>query len=377
MSGTLDASSDSARSRLSAVVRDMGLAGVVLTHPGSVAWATGGMNSPIDRAASVDTIWIAANGHSTLLITTEVERDRLIAEHAPEDHGMDIRIVPWWDASAFVRAACDYLGSAPERVGSDGHPAFGHDLTVPLVRCRLRLDDAQQEQLIALGTDAAAAVEGALRAWRPGDVDRDVAAHVAGAVEQVGAQAPVLLVGGDERVRRFRHPVAVGDKMQELAMVVLVASRDGLHVALTRYAAADPVAPELEAALAATRRIHRRVLAASTPGVRFGAIMQELRAAYEAERAPDSWREHYQGGPIGYAQREFEIAPEPTDGPWQQTELQLGSAVAWNPSLRGGAKDEDTYLITTGQPRSVTMTTDWPLADDELPARPAVLRAAA
>jgi hypothetical protein len=52
-----------------------------------------------------------------------------------------------------------------------------------------------------------------------------------------------------------------------------------------------------------------------------------------------------------------------------------GVALAWNPSLAGGAKDEDTFLVGAGGSLElVTATGTWPAADDLLPARPAVLR---
>ena len=59
---------------------------------------------------------------------------------------------------------------------------------------------------------------------------------------------------------------------------------------------------------------------------------------------------HYQGGPIGYGQREFEIAPARQPARWWGEQIAADIAVAWNPSLPGGAKDEDTYLTGTAAP---------------------------
>ena len=57
-----------------------------------------------------------------------------------------------------------------------------------------------------------------------------------------GADAPVLIVGGDDRVRRYRHPMAVGAPVRQLAMAVVVARRGGLHAAATRFAVGRPAA---------------------------------------------------------------------------------------------------------------------------------------
>ena len=358
-------------------VRDVaarsGLAGVVLTTPGAVAWATGGINPAIDRTAGCDVVWLAIGADRACVVTTNVEEPRIRAENSPDLLGLELRGVSWWDPAGFVAAAADALGTTAGALGSDGHPGFGPDLTEELIRARLALDPWEQERLRILGADAAGAVQSALRGWEPGESDRAVAARIAAGAEGVGAQTPVLLVGGDDRLRQFRHPVAVGAPVHDVVMAVLVAARGGQHVALTRFAATANALDALAPGLAAVRRVHRRVLTVGGAGATAGAALTELARAYADEGAPEGWQGHYQGGPIGYAQREFEIAPSQTQSPWWSTVLPLGGAVAWNPSLPGGVKDEDTYLLRGGHPEPVTVTGDWPLADALQPPRPAVL----
>ena len=88
------------------------------------------------------------------------------------------------------------------------------------------------------------------------------------------------------------------------------------------------------------------VLSACQPGATYGAALAALDAAYAAGGAPGEWAGHYQGGPIGFAQREFEIAPDQAGSRWYREPIAAGHAIAWNPSLPGGAKAEDTYLVT-------------------------------
>src|SRR4051794_4222003 len=80
-----------------------GVPGLVLTSPGAVAWATGGVNVPIDRAASTDVVWLAIGPHHASLLTTNVEAPRIAREHCPGDLGLDLTVVPWFDATATVR----------------------------------------------------------------------------------------------------------------------------------------------------------------------------------------------------------------------------------------------------------------------------------
>ncbi len=364
----------SAVERIRSLAAARGLAGVVLTRPGPVAWASGGINPPIDRTAPVDTVWIVVTPAEVTVVTTEVEAPRVRAELLPA--GAGLCAVPWWDGDAMIGAAADAAGTPPAGLGSDGHPGFGHDLDHDLTAVRLPLSGAEQDDLRDLGRDAAGAVESALREWRPGEADRDIAARIAAGCERAGADAPCLLVGGDGRLESFRHPVADGSRPRRVVMAVLVARRDGLHVALTRHAATE-VSAALRDGLAACRAVHARVLDACGPGAAYGAALEALAAGYAGAGAPGGWRAHYQGGPIGFGQREFEISPAQTDSPWWDVPVEPGVAVAWNPSLPGGAKDEDTYLLGAGAPELVTTAGAWPHADEGDPlGRPAVLEAA-
>ena len=237
-------------------------------------------------------------------------------------------------------------GASPRAmVGSDGHPAFARDLGDAVTAARMVLCDAEIAELRALGHDAAEALESALETWTPGETDFRIQSRVVASIESVGAEAPVVIVGSDDRVLRFRHPAASGATAERLVMAVIVARRSGLHVAATRYAHDGVMPAELADGLATVREIQNITLQATRPGAQWGDALAALDRAYSAAGHPGAWRQHYQGGPIGFAQREFEIAPSQKHSPWWETPIAAGTAVAWNPSLPGGAKDEDTHLI--------------------------------
>ncbi len=365
-----------ARERMLPWLKAEGLAGLVLTRPGPVSWLTGGLPPPVDRSAATDLVWAVVAGASAALITTVVEADRIAEEYRPGAHGFtELVAVPWYDPEAFVRAAADVAGAPASALASDGHPAFGTDSSDDLTTLRLALSGAEQDDLRALGADAAAALEGALTSWSPGERDLDIQARVAAALEARGADAPVLIVGGDDRVRRYRHPMAAGAPVRHLAMAVVVARRGGLHAAATRFATAVPLSADLRALWERVRRIETATLAAVRPGHTYTDVLAALDRGYAAEGAAGGWAGHYQGGPIGYAQREFEIAPGQGGSRWPDVRITPGHAVAWNPSLPGGAKAEDTYLVHAGGLERVTTGPGWPVGEATagIPPRPLVL----
>lgn len=350
--------------------------GAVFTKPSSIAWVTGGTGQPVDRSAGSDPIWVVVNKATTAVITTEVELNRVEMEFDLKASGVEeVIAVPWFDPLAFVATAEQLLGSAANAISSDGHRSFGVDVEDELIALRLQLSAPEIEDLKRLGADAAFALESAVLNWRPGERDFDVQARLCGLLEERGVYAPIMIVGGDERVKSYRHPVAIGDPVSRLLMAVVVATRDGLHVAATRFASAGPLDAGLKVGLQSVLNIQDRVLSSCRPGTTYGSALAELDRAYEQEGFPQGWKSHYQGGPIGYEQREFEIAPCQKSSRWYHQVIETFHAVAWNPSLPGGAKAEDTYVVGEHGVERVTGSTAWPqqATDGAAPSRPTVL----
>ena len=353
---------------------------VVLAGAGPLAWIGAGLTDPIERGAAFGLAWVVVTATRASIITTNVEASRLRAEESVDTLGFEIHAVPWHDRHGLVALAETIAGASRTKIASDGHPAFGIDADTELSALRITLTEPEIARIRSLGRDATIALEHALRGWRPGERDLALQARVAGALETAGIYAACLIVGGDERVERFRHPVARGAAIDRLAMVVVVGQRDGLHVALTRFAAAGEPTPALEAIHERVRALEALVLEAIRPGTTYGAIAEALAAGYAGVGHAEGWRDHYQGGPVGYRQREFELAPGQVDDPWWARLVATGDAVAYNPSLSGGGKIEDTFLITPDGPELLTTSEEWPtiastLTSGRVIPRPAILRA--
>ncbi len=332
---------------------------LLLTTPAAVNWITGGLSDPVDITSSSDPVWFIESAQGCALVTSEIEAPRLVGDFDLDVLGWNLITVPWFDAAAPLRAATSFAGLGADSLLSD-RPDVGLNVSDDIVAARMVLSEPECADLRSLGALAASALETALDAWQPGSsTDFDIAAAVSSTLERSGAHAVCLIVGGDDRLRRFRHPLAIGATLHEAAMAVVVARRGGLHVAATRTAVtshSDPIL-ELSAQLDA---VHAAVLHASRPGNTWGDAVEALAKGYENIGQPGAWREHFQGGPIAFEQREFELAPGHSGSPFWDLACETDTAVAWNPSLRGGAKIEETYLLTTGEPELLTCG-GWPL----------------
>ena len=108
------------------------------------------------------------------------------------------------------------------------------------------------------------------------------------------------------------------------------------------------------------------MIAATSPGWRWADVLRAGQAAYRDAGFDGEWREHVQGGPIGYLSREFDVVPATTRA---DSAIAKGDAFAWNPTVLG-AKSEDTFVVTADGARPVTNTADWPVVAG---GRPAIL----
>ena len=151
----------------------------------------------------------------------------------------------------------------------------------------------------------------------------------------VGARVPVLLVAADKRIPAYRHPPPGRTEIRNRVMVVLVIERWGLHVAITRFREFDEPSSDVAERTAAVAEIQAAMVTATRSGARFGDVLDAGRAAYASFGFPDEWREHHQGGSIGYQARERIATPKD----WAV--IRSGMAFAWNPTI-AGAKAEAT-----------------------------------
>ena len=104
------------------------------------------------------------------------------------------------------------------------------------------------------------------------------------------------------------------------------------------------------------------VLAEVQPGRTLGELFEVIVRSYDALGLPDEWRRHHQGGLTGYQGREvFAVPGDPTT-------LPSTCAVAFNPSVTGGGKSEDTVLVTRAGAEVLTRTTSLPELGNGRPA---------
>jgi hypothetical protein len=328
-----------------------GYGAALFTSQPGLAWVTGGLEDRVVRNEEPSLVWALVTETAAFLITTNIEQPRLVAE---EDLAcFELHAVPWYSSGGLAEVAESL--------------ADGQKLAEVPASLRMPLVAGETERLTVLGTDCVQALEGAMRAWQPVERECDLAARIAAALEERLIFPSVLLVGGAERRHAFRHPVPSCAVTGRNVLAVVVGVRGGLNVACSRSASAGEPDPELAARHEAACAVEAAMITATRPGWRWVDVLRAGQAAYRAAGFDGEWREHVQGGPIGYLSREFDVVPGTPGG---AEVIAAGTAFAWNPTVRG-AKSEDTFVVSrSGAAVPVTNSADWPVT---VSGRPAIL----
>jgi Xaa-Pro dipeptidase len=313
------------------------LAAALLAARRNFAWLTAGGSNHVATSSETGAAPILVTRDWAAVIAPVNEADRLRDEELGGT-GLAMEVVPWDPAAPAHRAA---------ELAVDDPIADDAALEADVLPVRTVLRPFEVERMAWLATIAGSSVEAALRD-AVGATELELAAEVSQRVTLAGARTPVLLAAADERIVRYRHPLPSSAEVRSRAMLVLVAERWGLHVAVTRFRELQPPDEDLDRRWATVRGVLDAMLAASRPSATLGEVLAIAEQAYERAGFGEEPRFHHHGGIIGYQARE-RIA---TTG--DSFALQPGMAVAWNPSVAGVKLEATAVLEPDGDLRLLT-----------------------
>lgn len=341
--------------RVAALARALGAGGVLVAAHHNIAWLTGGRGNRVDSSREIGSarLLIRADG-GRFVLANAIEMPRLLDEVLP-GYGYEPIEYSWTDDQADpARALTMARGlTRSDTIAADWPLPGTTPAETALMRTRTHLTPDEVERYRALGRDVAGAVTRLCHNLAPGDDERHIARSAAEAVANVGARAIVTLVGSDERLRRYRHPVPTAARWRHIVMTAVCAERDGLVVSMSRIVADRAAAAEIAGRTRAAAGVFDTLLAASRDRHGASALYHTAAAAYRDAGFPGEEQRHHQGGAIAYRAREWIAHPA------SQETVHPTEAFAWNPTITG-TKIEDTALLVNRRVEIVTATPDWP-----------------
>ncbi len=332
------------RARIKAFLESKGLEAVVLRKGANVAWIIGG-RAHIPTTLELSCMDVIVYRDRVVVVTNKIEAPRLQAEELSGDE--ELLVVNWFES----RDA--QLPKGPT-IGCDGVDSDRVNVSGEIETLRRNLNSYEVERLKSIGRDASEALTTAMLVIEPGDSEVDVAGEIAEQLWQRDLEPVVLLVSGQDRMRKFRHPLPTSASIGMSAMGVICARRKGLIASATRIIKFGAIDQEMKDAYSRLLNVEAAFLDHTKPGVTFADVFTKGEVAYALNGFDrDEWTKHHQGGPTGYLPRDYPAHEKTT------AMIEIRNAIAWNPSAEG-LKVEDTVITTDGGFEFLTLTDGWP-----------------
>lgn len=349
--------------RLAALARQEELDGILLAAQHNFAWLSAGRHNRVDssREAGVARLLVTADG-SRFVIASNIEGSRMASE-VLDGLGFELIEFPWEEERRHPDLPYLLAGRAAgaDALGADTGTVHARMVEPLLAGMRSRLEQPEIGRYRTLGADASRVVGEVARQVRRGCREDEIASDLSEAMVAAGMRPIVVLVGADDRIARYRHPVPTHRGWEQTLLLVACAERHGLVVALSRIVSARPDA-ELQTRTHACVEVFARIASATRIGATGAAIFESARQAYQAAGYPGEERLHHQGGGIGYRSREWVAHPASADV------VGASQAFAWNPSI-SATKVEETFLLhEDGHIEFLTHDPLWPSIDVEVRA---------
>ncbi|MHB8074325.1 M24 family metallopeptidase [Desulfosporosinus fructosivorans] len=328
------------------------LDGVLLRKRRSFSWLTDGKSNYIMTNTELGVADLLIFEDKVYCVTTKMEFAR-IQEEELTDLECEWITPEWYEGqNGAISALCQGKMIGMD-VSTETIPhTVGINLSKELAELTYVLNVEEIDRYRWLSRRVAQALESTCRRIEPGMTEFEIQAFLAMNVASLGIQIQVLLVATDHRIYQYRHPIPTDKKLGCYAMLVLCGEKWGLVASATRFVHFGALPEELQENKRKLAEIDLVFNLATRPGVPIKEVFRQGIEAYRQWGHAEDWRYLHQGGPTGYASREF-LANLDSVGI-----VQLHQAFAWNPSLKG-LKSEDTLLVTEHGLEFLTHSGEW------------------
>jgi Xaa-Pro aminopeptidase len=319
--------------RLRTLMQDRKFSAIYIKRQDNFAWLScGGRNYVGIGDMGNCGLLVTADSHCA--ITNNIEAPRLAGEERLEELGFVIHAGTWYDNDFEAETIKKLAGAAP---GFDFASPLGVSAAEEIKELRFSLTESELDRYRETGFLASLSLEETAASIRPGENEFEILGRLSESLATRGVVFYSGMCAADERISRYRHPIATGKRVKERVQLGGNFGRFGLIVCLTRYVNFTPVSAELRSRMRLNQEIDLVFMKNSIPGKSYQHPFLAGKEAYAERGFEIEFDKHHQGGPIGYTPRDYRI-----DFSHKGT-IRENQGFCWNPSITG-IKSEDTII---------------------------------
>ncbi|HKM07779.1 MAG TPA: M24 family metallopeptidase [Sphaerochaeta sp.] len=321
--------------RIRSMMLILGIDGVFLKRQDNFAWLTCGGQNYLGWG-EMGMCGLLVTQSETHSITNIIEKQRMIDEEKLEDMGFRIHAGNWFETDFEQKTLAKLVPSG--KIALDFTSGIGANIEGEIKKLRLSLTESEVERMREVGYLATLALEEGAASLRPGDTEIEAVKRITMSLYDHGMEFTSLMCAADERLYKYRHAIATDNRIKERVQIGGNMRKWGLTVCLSRYVNFVPVTDELLRQYRLNQEIDCTLMVNSVPGRPYTDPLKASQALYEKHGLANEFLKHHQGGPIGYANRDYRVTFDLSGT------IVENQAFCWNPSITG-TKSEDTIVV--------------------------------
>jgi Xaa-Pro aminopeptidase len=283
------------RSQLRLWMAGRGFDAVLLSRRDHFAWLTAGGDNRVLNSTELGFGHLLLTQEKQYLLAHTMDALRLFEEQAP-GQGYELLPLRWYEGDPRVKA----LELAHGRVAGDTYLPGIEEVSEELGWLHFPLASLEITRLRWLARQTETIVEEMAMEVLPGMREAEIAAQMQARFALASIDLDVLIIGSDERIFKYRHPLPTGKTVDRYLLLHPAARRWGLHANITRSLHFGPPPAAVAGAYSAVATVEGRLLSILRPGLKFAEILACQKSWYADLGMPEEWRGHFQGGPTGY-----------------------------------------------------------------------------
>jgi Xaa-Pro dipeptidase len=333
------------------------LDGIYISKQEHFAWITAGGDNIVTRFVENGVCAIFITSEKQYFICNNIETQRFIDEEYLDQLGFE-PLSMWWYENRTLEFINDLVGENGA-FGSDIPLDRASDVNAILSELEKVLSENEIGRYLHLGKVFSKTIESFMETIEPGDTETEIAGRLGAKMWENGIEPVLYLIAADDRIYKYRHPIATDRKVEKYLMISCNARYKGLVTKITRMLHFGKIPAELQEQYRQTVAVENAMAAATKPGVDDIVPFNIAKKMYAEFGYPDMWQLHHQGGPQSYTNG-FYLITENT-----HNVIKLHQCYGYNPTITG-TKTEDGFIVTEDGPLFITYPVSFPKIISEI-----------
>ena len=331
-----------------------GLDAVIIGKPDNFAWFTCGGNNKVVKSWDTGFSYLIISRSKNILVSQVMDGSRVLDE---ELKGLDIEYVPlrWNDVTREEKISqiingMRVLSDIPINGAAYSSSEF-YSLHYPFNELeinRIRWLSQKTEEILKQVAEIII----------PGITEIEIAGIISGELGKTGIECDVLLIGSDERIEKYRHPVPTEKKVKRIVLLHPASRKWGLHVPMSRMLSFGLPGFETVKKFDAACKIAAGAISSCRQGEKLLNVLLEQERLFRELGYKDEWEKHYHGGITGYLLILQAVYSD------KDSTISLNQPHAWFVTITG-VKVEELSLTTRNGIEICTTSGNWPVREYE------------